>query len=298
MSAGIDVEQRLIQRNVAEGADKLQLHWFVVHCDWDVLAALVAELQEIIAVSVGDEIAKGSVGGNDFSGEAPIVESRGFELQAYQSVHHQFGTDLVPVFAARAVAPHRGEDVAAVECRGEFAADHPLGIGYFVGSLNAVPLFDEREQTVVGKNKILAAPGLGDDCLARAADGRINHDYEDGSGGIVGRSAVKEPRAIENRKRRDLMGEVDDADLGHDGVHDSPADGNGVVEDAEIGHEDDGGRIFLRGWGGSECEGAQACEQKQSQHWDDKPSLAGRWRHHSVQFSGGAVRVRKKARVY
>src|SRR5260370_5160254 len=196
MSAGIDVEQRLIQRNVAEGADKLQLNGFVVHCDWDVLAELVAELQEIIAVDVSDQIAEGPVGGNDFSGEAPIVESRGFELQAYQSVHRQFGTDLGPVVAARHVGADRGEDVAAVEWRGEIAADHPLGIGYFVGSLNAVPLFREREQTVVGKNKILAAPGLGDDCLARAADGRINHDYEDGSGGIVGRSSGKEPSAI------------------------------------------------------------------------------------------------------
>src|SRR5258708_34487017 len=103
MSAGIDVEQRLIQRNVAEGADKLQLHWFVVHCDWDVLAALVAELQEIIAVDVSDQLAEGPVGGNDFSGEAPIVESRGFELRAYRGVHRQFRTHLDPGVARRLV---------------------------------------------------------------------------------------------------------------------------------------------------------------------------------------------------
>src|SRR5258708_25395190 len=97
MSAGIDVEQGLVDGNVAEGADKLQLHWLVAHRDGDFLASLVAELQEIISVDVCDQIAKGAVGGNDFSGEASIVEPRGFEFQPYRIAHCQFGTDLGPV---------------------------------------------------------------------------------------------------------------------------------------------------------------------------------------------------------
>src|ERR1700730_18579966 len=55
MSAGIDVQQGLIHRHVAESADKLQLHLLVAHRDWHLLAALIAELQKIIGVDVGDE---------------------------------------------------------------------------------------------------------------------------------------------------------------------------------------------------------------------------------------------------
>ncbi len=80
-------------------------------------------------------------------------------------------------------------------------------------ALDAVALLHQREQPVIRQHKILSALRLRHNRLARAAHRRIDHHHKNRSRRKVRRRSIQKPRPIENRKRRDLMREIDDAHI-------------------------------------------------------------------------------------
>jgi hypothetical protein len=79
-SAGINVEQRLFEWDVAEGADEGHFDFVSGDGDLHFIAALIAKLHEIFGADVGDDVAEGTVEGDCFSGETFIGYGRGLQI--------------------------------------------------------------------------------------------------------------------------------------------------------------------------------------------------------------------------
>jgi hypothetical protein len=124
--------------------------------------------------------------------------------------------------------------------RGVRLRQHPRRIGNLPHALDAITIFDRRQQAVIRHDEVLPAFRLRDDRVALRAHARVDDADEDGVGGVVERRARQEARAIRDRIRPDLVREIDDARIRRDAQHHAFADGDGVVECAEIRHEHDG----------------------------------------------------------
>ncbi len=172
--------------------------------------------------------------------EAVLVERGGVEIEADKVL--QFGADLGPVVAAGEMRAHRRENIAAVKGGRDFRADHPVGIFDVADTFDTVAIGHHGDQAVIGKHKELASLGPDDDCLARAAHSRIDDADENGSSGKIRRGSKEKAGAVGDGKGGDLMGQVDDAQIGRDAVHDAFAKSDRVVDDTEIGHEDESRR--------------------------------------------------------
>ena len=73
-SAGVDVQQRLLERDVTEGLHEGHFDLAAANGHFNFVAMLVAEFQEIFGVDVRDQVAEGAVESYDFSGEAFLVQ--------------------------------------------------------------------------------------------------------------------------------------------------------------------------------------------------------------------------------
>jgi hypothetical protein len=253
-SARIDVEQGLFERDVAKGSDEGHVDLVSGDRDLHLIAALIAELHKIFGADVGDDITEGAVERDCFSREAFVIYGCGLQIEADQLLDD--GADLGPVVAAGEVSAYGGKDIAAMEGGGNFRPDHPVGIGNFANTFDAVAILDHGHQAVVGQNEELTALRFHNYGLARTAYGGIDDHYENGTSREVGCGAKQEARAVSNRKRIDLMREIDDAEIGRDTVHDAFAESDGIVDHSEIGHEDYRGRGRGRGlrenWSGDQ----------------------------------------------
>ena len=179
-SAGIDVEQRLLQRHIAEGFDEGHFDFAPCDCDFHLIAALIAEFEKIFGADIGDQVAEGAVKGDDFAGQAFVVDGCGFQIEADQLLDRR--ADLSPVIAPGNVRADRRENIAAMEGGRNFGADHPIRVSDLANGLDAVAIFDHRHKAVVGEHEELAALRFHDHRFARTADGGIDHDDEYCSG--------------------------------------------------------------------------------------------------------------------
>src|SRR5215469_11487232 len=66
-SPRIDVKQRLLQRHIAERADKGQVERGCAEDNVNRVAVLIAELQEIFGIDVGDQVAEWAIRGDHFA---------------------------------------------------------------------------------------------------------------------------------------------------------------------------------------------------------------------------------------
>src|SRR5208283_2882607 len=76
--------------------------------------------------------------------------------------------------------------------------------------------------------------------LARSAHARINDHDKDRARGIVRRSPGEKASAFLDRKRGDLVSDVQDTRVRSDAQHDGLTDGHGIVRGSEVRHENDG----------------------------------------------------------
>src|ERR1700736_1812629 len=102
--------------------------------------------------------------------------------------------------------------------------DHPCRICNLSSAFEPIAVLYQGHQTVIRKHKVLSAPRLRHNRLARAAYTRIDHYHEHGARGVVRADAIEKTRSIKDRERGDLMGEVHYAQLGSDRIHHSFAD--------------------------------------------------------------------------
>ncbi len=238
--AGVDVEKRTPDRDVAERVDQGNRQVLTADLDGDAIAEHPAQCLEDRGVDVGDEVAVGAVGGDDFAAERVAVDLGGVEVEANGLIDRR--ADVRPGLAARQVGGDRGEDVAAVEGRGAAAGAHPAGVGDLTRAVEAVALGDERDEAVVGDDEELPALRARNQWLSRAAHARIDDADEDRVGRIVGRRVGQEARSVGHGERGHLVRQVDHADGRIDLQHDALADGDGIVARAEVRQEDDGRR--------------------------------------------------------
>src|ERR1019366_1426919 len=166
----------------------------------------------------------------------------GFQIEADQLLDD--GSDLGPIVSAGDVSADGRENIAAMEGGGNFGADHPIGVGDLANAFDAIVVLDHGHQAVVGQHEELPALRFRDHSPARTADAGIDDRHEYCSGREVGRGAEEEASAVSNRKSIYLVGEIDNAEMGCDAIHDALAEGHRIVRDAEIGHEDYGWRRF------------------------------------------------------
>src|SRR5271154_1072194 len=73
MPARIDVQQWFVQGHVAEGAHERNIHLALANGHVHRLASHVAQLEEILAADVCDQIAERSIGRDDFSAQPAFV---------------------------------------------------------------------------------------------------------------------------------------------------------------------------------------------------------------------------------
>jgi len=220
-------------------------HLGLANGDVYVLSVSVPQLEKVIAADVGHEIAKGTVGGDHLrrSGHAHrgggpqdragLTYSPPTQVQHSSSRHRGPGvlrpgkkcrvrgksTDkAVPIIQSRfVILAHRFDPVAVLA-----SVINPLS-----GRTKYWPRFVFTTTALL----VLPTPGVDDRHKHRARR-------------EIGTCAIEEAGAIEYGERRDLMGEIHDAQLGRNRVHHAFAERYGIVHHAEIGHEDDG----RRGW--------------------------------------------------
>ncbi len=100
MSSRVDVQQRLVAGDIAEGAHKRHFESDASNGKAHILTVLVTEFQEIVAVDVGHQVTVGPVGGDHFSVQAALVQFYRRQVQADQFVGRHFGANLGPVVTA------------------------------------------------------------------------------------------------------------------------------------------------------------------------------------------------------
>jgi len=132
--------------------------------------------------------------------------------------------------------------------------------------LNPIAILDQRHQSVVGQNEILATLRFHHHRLACASDPRVDDCHKHRARREIGTCTIEEAGAIEYGERRDLMREIHDAQLGRNRVHHAFAERYGIVHHAEIGHEDDG----RRGWRHALCADRQIGDAKQQDESEQK----------------------------
>ena len=89
------------------------------------------------------------------------VDGGGGNIEADELGDVECGTGLGPVVTAGEMRAGWREDVAAVEGRREFCADHPVGVGDLASGFDAVAILNEGEEAVVGDHEELADFGFG-----------------------------------------------------------------------------------------------------------------------------------------
>src|SRR5437879_13517712 len=94
-----------------------------------------------------------------------------------------------------------------------------------------------RRQPMNGKNEVLPSLRFHHEGLTSSAHPGIDYDHENCSGRVKRGSTVKKTCAVQNRKRCDVMDEVDDAKIGLNTVHHALADADRVVHGAEVSQE-------------------------------------------------------------
>ena len=148
-----------------------------------------------------------------------------------------------------------------MERRRKCRANHPGWVPNFTSAFDPVAVLHKRKQPIIGKNEVLPSLRFHHEGLTSSAHPGIDYDHENCSGRVKRGSTVKKTCAVQNRKRCDLMGEVDDAKIGLNSVHHALADGDRVVHGAEVSHEyNDGWSRWLRVL---ESRRRTRCKQKQ-----------------------------------
>src|ERR1700690_1160080 len=97
MASGIDVQQGLLQGDIAEGADERDVHFGFGNRDVDTLPVSVTEFEKIFAADIGDQVTEGAVGSDDLAAQAALVEVGGCEIEPDEFVHVQFRPYFGPV---------------------------------------------------------------------------------------------------------------------------------------------------------------------------------------------------------
>src|SRR5260370_12734437 len=99
MSSRIDVQQRLSQRQIAEGPHELDFHLLLTQLHGNFLPAPISELEEFVSINVGHEVAERPVRGDDLGAEATLVDLDCFQIKASQSFYgnlRSHGAPLIP----------------------------------------------------------------------------------------------------------------------------------------------------------------------------------------------------------
>lgn len=130
-----------------------------------------------------------------------------------------------------------GHDVAAVE---GVAGDGGGAPDEFVGVGAGVRVPGPGDQAVVGTDDELGVD-FGDEDAAGGTDAGVDDGDMDGAGGEGSNGAFEEEGAGENGVARDVVGDVDDADVGDAGEEDGLHGGDVVVGEAEVGCKGDYG---------------------------------------------------------
>src|SRR5580704_13037546 len=85
-SARVDIDQRRFQRYVAERLHKSQIELLVAQNNWNHLATLIAELQEIFGIHVGHQVAERPIGRDHFPVQSLLIDLSCFEIQTHQRI--------------------------------------------------------------------------------------------------------------------------------------------------------------------------------------------------------------------
>src|SRR5579859_5795764 len=101
-SPRIDVEQRFMPGNVAEGPHEWHGVGLSRQGELYLIADAVTKFCKLGSFDVGDQVSKGTIGGNDFAAETGFLHLRRGQVEADQLRHHR--TDLRPIIAARKVS--------------------------------------------------------------------------------------------------------------------------------------------------------------------------------------------------
>src|SRR5215467_8375388 len=72
-ATGINVQQRLVERHIAEGAHEEQVQCLIPKRHVDVFPVLVSELKKLVAIEVGYQVAEWPVGRNDLAMQPTVV---------------------------------------------------------------------------------------------------------------------------------------------------------------------------------------------------------------------------------
>lgn len=80
-SSGIDVEQWLFERHVAESFDERHFDFFSGNRNFHLVAVLVAELHKIFGADVGDDVSVGTVEGDRFARQTFVVDDSGLQVE-------------------------------------------------------------------------------------------------------------------------------------------------------------------------------------------------------------------------
>ncbi len=238
-AARILIEKRIADGHVHEGFAERKDEGFAIELEADLVADGIAERAEIIALHVGDERAEGIVEADDVAGDSFFFDRGSFRREA---------NELGYLWAGDGVIPPSGEmrgggrkNIAAMKRGRNGGSEHPGGVGDFVGGVEAIAIECRSDEAVVGQDKVLSFFRFDDDGFARSADAGIDDAKKNGASGIVGSNGGKESGAFFDLERRDLMGDVHDANVGRNVQDDGFAESDGVVGGAEVGDEDDGG---------------------------------------------------------
>jgi hypothetical protein len=129
------------------------------------------------------------------------------------------------------------EQIPAVE-RARDRLERVLGIRELVRLVDALPACCGQQQTVVGSDVEAALSVSQRKRSARAADTRV-HDREMHPDRHEVDRVREHERALENRRRRDPVRDVDDLRLRGDALHDAVARADEVVLQAEVTEERD-----------------------------------------------------------
>src|SRR6266403_4467822 len=208
-ATGIDVEQRIADRDVHEGFDMGERDELFVDLDTDSVAEVVAELLKFIAGNVGDQRAVGIVEADDVAFDAFFCGDGNLRSKADELGN--FGADEIEIPAGDEMRGSGRENIAAVKRRRNGSFDHPGLVGDFTGGCEAVAVEHGRDQAVIGKNKKLTFPGFDDDGFAGSADAGVDNDEEYGTRGIVGSDVSEEARGLFDLLESNLVREVHDA---------------------------------------------------------------------------------------
>ncbi len=194
------------------------------------------ELLERPPIDVGDQVAE-VILLDDASVERVALDGRARQIEQHGIVDRP--AERVEVDAAQQPGGGRREAIAAFER----AADRRPEVAA-LGQLDDAPgrrvLEDGGEQPVVGRDEAIV-PRLGRDAAARRADAGIDDGDEHGAGGEISEAGGELERPAEHVVRGDVVGDVDEREIGADAQRGCLHRSDVVVAQAEVGQQREDG---------------------------------------------------------